>query len=533
MVLYDYQQQLVDDVRSSMRGGHRSIIVQSPTGSGKTVIFAYLVKQMNAKGKRALILTNRIELLTETGGTLADFNLSVEEVVAGCKIPPTGNVCIAMAQTLRRRIDKWSDWFKTFDVVICDEIHLQDFNAFFEKEKLFGDAYVLGFTATPERTGSMRQLAQDFSKLILGLSVRELISRGRLVPDRYYGVDIDLSGVGIDRKTGDYNEAQMFSKFDRPQMYGGLIKSYVTNVNNTITIVFCCNIQHAIRTCEEFNLSGIPAKFIVSEVSKPVLNGDSEAEIERFNQKSAEYQYYIESYRKWSGNRDQILSEWKSGSFKVLVNASILTTGFNAPQIQTVVVNRATLSANLWLQMLGRGSRVFPGKSYFNILDFGGNGGRLGYYQSDRQYSLIHEQSRGGGSAPVKECGKQKRHGLRADKLTGYTISKNNKPGCGAYIGSSVMICPYCGYAYDTEKELIDAELKLIEYQNEKKRKEIPEYDSILAIEKTQKERGYKAGWLFRTIYLKHGDVGLENFAKMRGYNKAWAWRMSRQFSKT
>lgn len=520
MQLYDYQQQLVDDARQAMRSGHHSLVLQAPTGSGKTVIFSYLVKQMQSKGKRALILTNRIELLTETGGTLAEFNLHVEEITAGCKHAPKGDVCIAMAQTLRRRFAKWRTWFASFDVVIVDEVHLQDFNAFFEEDKLFGEAYVLGFTATPERSGSMRQLAQDFSKLICGPSVKELIRRGRLVEDRYYGVDIDMSDVGIDRKTNDYREDEMYQKFNKPQMYGGVVNSWKQNTPGTVTLVFCCNIQHAIRTCENFNLCGYPAKFVVSEPMKPVP-GDTEAEIERFKQKSEEYSYYKESFAKWSGNRNEVIAEWKRGEFLILINASMFTTGFNAPFIETIIVNRATLSTNLWLQMVGRGSRTYPNKSHFNILDFGSNGSRLGYYQSDREYSLIHESRGGGGAAPVKECGliKQKRK-----------PSKNGKPGCGAYINASTMICPFCGYAYDTEKELLEAELKLIDYQNEQTRKRTTYFDDITALEDTAKLRGYKPQWLFRVVASKFGEEGLKDLAKMRGYSHGWVYRAKMQY---
>ena len=160
--LYTYQSKIINQVREAMKKGHKHIIVQSPTGSGKTVMFSYISKQMQAKNKRILILTDRIELLSETGGTLEQFNIKPCKITAGQTAPPATyyNCYIAMAQTLKNRINpkkyktEWGHFFKSFDLIIIDEAHKQEFNHFFvDGENVFNNAYVLGFTATPERTG--------------------------------------------------------------------------------------------------------------------------------------------------------------------------------------------------------------------------------------------------------------------------------------------------------------------------------------------------------------------------------------------
>lgn len=513
-------------------------------------MFSYIVSEMKRKKKRALILTNRIELLTETGGTLEQFDLKPYLITAGQMAPPSRyhQVYVAMAQTLKNRIEakhypkEWAAWFRSFDLVIIDECHIQEFNHFFlgspENPELYGQnvfngAYVLGFTATPERRGKQRQLASDYTALITGPTVTELIEKGKLVKDHYYGIESpDLTGIKLDSKGEDYQESDLYNRFNKPELYAGCVQAWQKHTPNTITLCFCVNIQHAIETCRAFNETGIKAKFVVSDVAKPQLQDNpTQGQTARYEKHLQEYENYIQAVAKWSGNRKEIIQQWKDRKFDVLINAGILTTGFNFKPIQTVIINRATISNNLWLQMIGRGSRPYPGKDFFNILDFGDHGRRLGYYQSNRVYSLIHETKEGGGAAPVKECGKQHRAGVKPNILTGYTEDKAGRPGCGAYINASTMICPFCGYTYDTDKEKIVAELKLIDYN-------VLPYDGAMIrqpnkyeeIERFAESKGYKPGWVHAQIAFKHGYSGLSEYAKQKGYSQGWAWRIKKQF---
>ena len=144
----------------------------------------------------------------------------------------------------------------------------------------------------------------------------------------------------------------------------------------------------------------------------------------------------------------------------------------------------------------------------------------------------MHEQPAGEGVTPDKECGKQKRINVKQD-ANGYTVDKNGRQGCGSYISASTMICPYCGYTYDTEKELIEAKLKLIDYDI------IPEHGTIIKesnqyheIEKIAESRGYKQGWVVRQIAIKHGFDGLREYAKQKKYSTGWAFMMEKKYLK-
>lgn len=488
---------------------------------------------MKKQGKRALILTNRVELLFETGGTLEEFELKPYYIQAGQMVEPpkTYQVYVAMSQTLKRRIKTWRTFWNWFDVIIIDETHLQEYNDFFEHGVF--NCFILGFSATPLRTGKMRQLANDYEVMIEGLQVPELIKRKKLVRDIYYGSSNAPSMVGVKINTkGDYQEGQMYERFNKRELYAGCVENWQKLTPNTCTLVFCVNIQHTIETCKAFNEAGIKAKFLTSAVAQPIRPTDNDpAKMVKYEIKLEEYNNWLENYRKYSGDRKAVLSSWKRNDFYVLINAGILTTGFNRKDIETIVINRATVSIPLWLQMLGRGSRIYSGmkpdgtpnwtKEHFNILDFGNNAAQLGYYNQQREWSLFHESRKSEGTPPVKACGK-------GDPISGKEgkPDKRGNPGCGAYIFASASICPYCGYVFEIDKEAKHIELERIDYAAPL-RLETPEWQKL---ERIAEERGYKGGWVINNLIAKQGLEGLQTYAKAKNYSNGWLWRMQQQY---
>lgn len=548
MKLRHYQQKIIDKIKKYLKEGHTSIAVQAPTGAGKTVIFSYIAKNALLKGSKVLILTDRIELLTETGGTLSDFNIEFDTITAGQKYPNTKKSCIVgMSQTLKKRINHkdypkaWNKFFASFDIVICDEAHKQEFNPFFEANNLFNGAIRLGFSATPQRSGKMRQLAEDYTQIVHGPTTMELIELGFLVKDEYYyAKGIETKGLKKDSK-GDYAESDQFARFNRPELYGDAVKAWREHAENTVTLVFCVNIQHSIETCKAFNNAGIKAKFLTSDVSRPKLpDNPTPGQLSRYERHLEEHNNWKEAYKLYSGPRDTVLNKWKSGEFYVLINAGILTTGFNFKPIETIQVLRVTLSDPLWLQICGRGSRTYEGphpvtgehfkKEHFNIIDHGSHGYRLGMYRTPRKYNLIHAEIKGGGAAPVKECGAKKRKDVKQDPMTGYYPDKDGRPGCGSYLASSVMICPYCGYKYDTDKEIAEAEFAKYEYEIEPApNMHLKNVDQIDEIMQEAESKGYKDGWAVRRIAHKFGRQGLNDYARKMKYNSFWVQRTAQR----
>lgn len=529
-ILRQYQDEAVRDVVSALNKSERKrVILEMPTGGGKTVVFSYIVYRAEKKGSRTLILTDRQELLTGTGGTLVDFGITPEYITAGRRYPPNngGKTFVAMAQTLKNRLNKpnWQKWLQTIDLFIIDEIHKQEFNKFFEHE-IFEGKTVIAVSATPKRGGKQRQLGDDFDEIIHTLTVVELIDLGFLMPDMYYGFkDLapDLKGVKKNSK-GDYSESDMFKRYDNPKLYGGAVTAWKTHVPNTITLFFCANIIHAVRSCIKFCEAGIPAKFIVSSMSKPKPPEDDEpadrkeapAEWVKYWERLDYYREYNAAMLEYSGPRSEVIRQWRAGEFKVLFNASILTTGFDFPKIETIGLLRATVSEVLYLQMLGRGSRPSEetGKANFNILDFGGNAERLGGYKMPRKWHLYHENRTGNGNPPIKECGEPGK-------------DKNGKPGCGDYILASAKICPGCGYIYPEKKNEKEISLELMYTDDRGKLRSIKplsqmSYDELEEFSKASK---YKQRWIAIQLFIRGGEEELNKYAKFKGYSPGWVTR--------
>ena len=525
--LRDYQQGAVVGVKKAFIDKKKHLLVQAPTGAGKTIIFSYISQNTSIKGNKVLILTNRTELLTQADGSLSKFGLNNYLIRAGVThLNKNSDVYIAMTQTLRNRIKKkyWRDFIQNeISLVIIDEAHLQDFNYLFE-DGILNNKPVLGFTATPKRTGKMRQLGLDYEDIISTISVSELVKRGFLVPDDYHGVSgVNMNNVGFDSMKGDYKEGEMFQQFNTPKLYSGVVKNYKEICPNTKTIVFCVNIEHCIHTCEEFNKNGIKTKFLVSGMSKPkeLKDDATEGQKVRYNEKLRLYNLYKEKFGWWSGPRQDILKQFKEGKFQVLINAGILTTGFDEPSIETVIVNRATLSLTLWLQMIGRGSRLSQGKTHFNILDFGGNAERLGHYMQPQNFGLWHESGKeGGGVAPVKVCGDNS------------VVDKNGNKGCQRLIPASATICPICGHMYP-KKKAKEVNLQGIVYDTNLhkaiKTKKISKMTTKELIE-YHKMKGHNPVWLWRQLYFRGGKELIEKVGLEQGWKDATITRAKNFF---
>lgn len=525
MELYNFQENIITGTKFAMINKHRNVIVQSPTGSGKTVMFSSIVKSADKKGSRCLILTDRIELLEGSEGTLENFGIDTIKILAGAKYPPQVlDHTIAMSQTLRRRINNplWKAFFSAFSIIIIDEAHIQEFNIYFEKKVFNPNAFIFGFTATPKRSKKQRQLREDYTELVHGPQVQDLISMGFLVPDKYYAPrHFDTSDIKLN-SFGDFKESDMFKKIEEKISYTSVISNWEKLANDTITIVFCVNIEHVIKTCIKFNEMGHKAKFLVSSISKPKFDINcTDEQFVRYQQKSALYELYKDNMVKYSGNRQDIIQEWKDGKFKILINAGILTKGFDHKPIETVVVYRATTSETLWLQMLGRGSRISNGKTHFNILDFGSNAEKLGLYAQDREWTLNGSYSNAEGVAPVKECGL-----MRGVKKK----DKNDKEGCGCLILASRKICNYCGYIFEIEKTEIDIDLVHIDYAENS----FASYGDVnfTEIERMREERGYRFGWVMNRIISEGGLDALSAYAKYKEYEYGWLNRAQKQYAK-
>lgn len=526
--LYKHQSKFVDEILTQFKKGKKHVLAQSATGSGKTVMFSYIAKQTSLKNKKVLIITDRTELLAQAGGTIESFDMNPFYIKAGTKfIDKNKSIYIAMSQTLRNRMSNpiWRNFIENnIGLIIIDEAHKQEFNHVFD-DGFLDNKYVIGFTATPVRAGKMTQLGLQYNTIVQGKPIKWLIKKGYLLNcDIYDCGQPDLSNVAINKLKGDYSESSMFKKFDNAKLYKGLVKNYLNLCEGQKMMVFCCNIQHVIKTTRELNKAGINARFIASKVSAPKEPKKWTPATEAiFKEKFKAYQLYEKYFYKLSGERDKVFEWFKKSNDGVLVNMDIATTGFDDPTVKVVALYRATASLVLYLQMIGRGARILKnnmaGKTHFTVLDFGGNKSRFGPYDVDRNWGLWHDEVKpGGGVPPMKVCGEDSKF----NKLKG---AADVKKGCERLILAAYKLCPFCGFKYPEKDKAKEVELALSEIVDEKgvsiKNKafkdmnfeELTQYRSI---------KKHHINWLYRMLWVR------EKQKTIREYAEVYQWKKSR-----
>ena len=508
MQLRDYQIELEDMARNAVISGHRHVICYLPTGGGKTAVFGHITKCANDLGKKVLICTDRTELIGQSSDTIEKCGIKPYLIQAGADSVNDNYLCyVAMSQTLKRdRVGKkeyWDNFIKSVDLIIIDECHKQEFNYLFTSG-LLKDKDVLGFTATPERRGKMRQLGLDYSQIVKVKTVKGLIVDGYLNNAEHYQCSApNTDGVAINRLTGDFDSRQLFSRFDNRKMYSGVISNYKSICDNTRFICFCVNSLHAIKTAVDFSEAGYNVKFLLSGKKEPKLPlNPTDGQLAIYNDKLIAYEMYKQYYPILSGDREQIIKDFKIGKITGIINVDICTTGFDAPATETIILNFKTLSKNRYLQAVGRGARIADGKTHFNILDFGDNQKVHGYYDDNHNWSLWHDEgTQGGGVPPLKEC-----------------------EGCMRIILASYKICPFCGFK-KKEQQLKEIELKLAvrlglqeKYASDVKpvvRIKDMTYEQLL---EHKEGKGYKQPWLWKMLWIRGGERELLTFAGRYGW---------------
>lgn len=455
--LRDYQSTQVVEIREAL-AKYKRVIAQCPTGGGKGVILGYVAGMCARKGSKTLIVAHRLEIVNQDAAQCKRFGIQPDIISQKQRKIPESMIGVGMAQTLQRRKDRaeWMAYLKSIKMLIIDEAHTSEFNFLFDC--ISPDCYVCGFTATPVRYGNMRQLGLDYNAIVTGPSVKELIARGFLCPCKLYSLDAPkMDDVEWDYGRGDYSLGQMAVKFQDRAHYIGAVENYQRICRDSKAIVFCCSSEQTIEITKAFNDAGISAKY--------VLSGS------------------FDDDEDYSGERGEVMRQFKDNEFKVLVNLGIGTTGLDVPDIEAVLLMFSTTSITKYLQCLGRASRLAPMKKSFYCLDFGGNYERLGRYEQDREWSVWHNTGKGGGVPPVKEC-----------------------PQCHKLIPVQMQDCCFCGYHFPTQTETYIAELHEIADNAEK--------ESLESMVARKKLMGWKNDWILRDVCQKNPSNPKEAFMK-------------------
>ena len=361
-------------------------VVVLPTGSGKTLVMREFVRLC---GKRVLLLSHVKEILAQNLECLAGLP-DVGLYSAGLKIQLIKHVTIAGIQSVYKK----AHLFKSFDVALIDECHLiNDEGMYHDFLEELGIPYI-GLTATPYRLkqGYIYENSKLFDTKLYEAPVKQLTKDGYLSEIVMEGAETEMDTTGISLTGGDFNLKESSLRFDRKGMTDNIIKTlipYKTRYKHWL--LFCIDIEHAEHVAAALWEAGITAAAVHSKM-----------------------------------DRDVSIDLFKSGDIQALANVNILTTGFDYPEIDLIVMLRPTKSPTLHVQAIGRGLRMAPGKEHCLVKDFAGNTGRLGFIDN---------------LAPIGDAEKK-------GKGTGINPFSKTCPECYTISHPMVQVCPKCGHKF-------------------------------------------------------------------------------------
>ena len=357
--LYDYQETDLQKIFSYLNEApdNFNLLYQLPTGGGKTVVFSEIVRRyIEQTNKKVVILTHRIELCKQTSKMLKGFNVNNKIINSKVKELPDQDeyqCFVAMVETLNNRLS--DDKLEVSDVglVIIDEAHYNSFTKLF---KYFEESFILGVTATPLSSNIKLPMKDNYQELIVGNSIPSLIEKGFLARANTYSYDVGLTSlqVGIN---GDYTVKSSEDLYTNFSMQEKLVQAYEERCKGKKTLIFNNGINTSWYVYQTFKDAGYEIRHLDNTHSKK--------------------------------ERKDILRWFKEKPDAILTSVSILTTGFDEPTVENIILNRATKSLTLYYQMIGRGSRKLPGKDEFSVIDLGNNAARFGLWDAPVDWQLI------------------------------------------------------------------------------------------------------------------------------------------------
>ena len=265
MQLFQYQNDVVFDIKKAIKKGYRRICAVLSTGGGKTAIFSHIAASALAKkmisdpdllfNKSVLILTHRTELLTQSHGTLSRFGV-VGGIIKACFTPnKMAGIQVASVSTLVARLPKHRE---KYDIVIIDECHHATAPTYKKILEHFNPGLILGFTATPERADGTG-LGDVFDYMVIGPPLRELIRMGRLCRPVTIRPETELDVSGVRVKGKDFDEKELETIVNTKSITGDVVAHYLKFGNNMPGCAFCVSVKHAEHVAAAFNDAGIPS----------------------------------------------------------------------------------------------------------------------------------------------------------------------------------------------------------------------------------------------------------------------------------
>ena len=357
--LYDYQLEDLNKIFNYLEESpdNVNLLYQLPTGGGKTVVFSEIAKRyISQSNKKVVVLTHRIELSQQTSKMLDGFgvkNKIINSEVKELKDQDEYMCFVAMVETLNNRLQEEKIEINNIGLVIIDEAHYNSFRKLF---KYFENAVILGVTATPLSSNIKLPMKDNYQKLIVGESIASLIGKKFLSKANMFNYDVSLQSLKLGIN-GDYTVKSSDELYGNQSMLGKLVNAYNEISKGKKTLIFNNGINTSIYVYETFKKAGYNIRHLDNKNS--------------------------------ASERRDILKWFSETPDAILTSVSILTTGFDEPTVETIMLNRATRSLTLYFQMIGRGSRVLPKKEEFTVIDLGNNVARFGMWNAPIDWQEI------------------------------------------------------------------------------------------------------------------------------------------------
>lgn len=432
ILLRDYQKKTVENIFDSWAAGWKNVLAVQPTGTGKTVIFCFIIKQLNENNKKIAVIVHRKELLGQISLTLGRYGINHSIIAPNnvikniCKLQyqelkknyyvNNSNILVASVNTLlNRSID-----YSSFDNWIIDEgHHVLKNNMWGKAVNLFSNSKGLGVTATPCRTdkkglginaSGVYDILIDNEK-----DMRWYIDNGYLSEYKIYfpGKYIDM--VGAKRgSNGDWTANEVIKRTEKAEIIGDIVEHYIRVAKGKRGLTFMPSIKLCDQVTKSFIDAGVPAATVNSNLP----------DNERF----------------------KIIADFKSGKLLQLVNVDIFSEGFDLPSVEIVSMGRKTASLGWYRQVIGRVLRPAQGKKYGIILDHVGN--------------VMPEH--GGHGLPDQKIIWSLEDGIKRSSGKVKNITKICA-ACTAVFNKFLKSCPYCGHTPESVEritpEMVDGDL--------------------------------------------------------------------------
>lgn len=486
IALRPYQTEFIDNVRNQFRRGKRRVVGVAPCGAGKTIMTGWIIRQVCRNNKSAVFFVHRKELIEQTAATFDKLGIRYGIIAGGVKPNYLYPVQIASVQTLINRLD----FVPAPDLLVCDECHHILAKTYLQIINRWNKSYLLGVTATPERTGGVK-LCDVFNSMVLAPSTAELIKLGNLTQFDYFAADSsndfssELNSIKI--LQGDYDNKQLAELMSRRRIIGNIVEHYEIHSPDKSAICYCVNVAHSKTVAQSFQNAGINAVQVDGSTPK--------------------------------NKREFIVNQFRKGNIQVLCNAELFGEGFDVPNCDAVILARPTKSLTLHIQQSMRSMRPNPADPNKRaiIIDCVENWKRHGLPDTERDWNLDPNDPKREGKTPYKEC-----------------------PECERIIPLGTRVCPFCDYEFEfrTMPEEVDGNASLLHNSEHKKSvdtapKVINKPTTIEEFLPIAEKKGYERGWAaFKALEHVHSYADCLHISEVMNYKKGWAWHKWEELKK-